>query len=239
MTFPTPEAKRDYVRRMFTRIARRYDLMNRVMTGGRDRRWRELTAQAAQLPPDGRALDVGAGTGDLALALLKAQPSATVVASDFTPAMLQLARRKLPPQAPPVASDALWLPFAEASFDAVVSGFVLRNLADLQAGLREMARVTRPGGRVVSLEIAQPTGLLVRTLHRLYFHGAVPLIGALLAGSYTAYRYLPSSLDVFLTPAELERELEAAGLIQVGHHRIAFGGVVIHWGVKPAAGAHP
>lgn len=218
---------------MFSDIAERYDLMNRVMSAGRDQRWREEAVTEARLPERGLVLDLGAGTGDLSRAVLKKSPQATVIAADFSEAMLRQAKAKLPPNAPPAAADALQLPFAADTFDAVLSGWLLRNLADLRHGLKEMGRVTKPGGRVVSLEVAEPETKAVQALHRLYFHGLVPLLGAVLARSYSAYRYLPQSLEVFVTPGQLRDLYLEAGLRKAGYRRLALGGIVIHWGTKP------
>ena len=236
---PPPERKATYVRAMFGRIARRYDLMNRLMTLGRDRAWRRYTV--ARLTGDGgagRILDVATGTGDLALEARQQHPDAQVVGLDFTPEMLLLARQKaaLPQNPQPsldlTAGDALRLPFPDAVFDGVVSGFALRNVTDIPAAFAEMARVTRPGGRVACLEIAKPRTPFFRQLFQLYFYRFVPLIGGLLTGQRQAYTYLPHSLTAFLTPDEIVQVMRRSGWEQVSYKRLMLGAVAVHVGVR-------
>jgi demethylmenaquinone methyltransferase / 2-methoxy-6-polyprenyl-1,4-benzoquinol methylase len=221
------------VRAMFDRIARVYDRMNSVMTAGMDDRWRQRAAQLAALGPGERALDVATGTGDLAVALKqRVGPSGEVVGLDFSEPMLELAREK----APDVrfeAGNALELPYGDAEFHAVTVGFGARNFADLQRGLAEMARVTRPGGRVVVLEITTPQRPPLSWFFRFWFDGAVPALGRL-AGDSAAYSYLPSSVRRFPGPAELAAELVAAGLRDVRWVLTAGGIIAIHVGEKPA-----
>jgi demethylmenaquinone methyltransferase/2-methoxy-6-polyprenyl-1,4-benzoquinol methylase len=226
--------KAEAVRAMFTRIAGRYDLMNAVMTGGRHHAWRRLTAAAIAGAPDGPALDLATGTGDLALALRDADPGRPVVAADFSEAMLRQARPKLRARGERrvmlLAADALALPFPDKTFACVTSAFLLRNLADLPAGLAEMRRVTLPGGLVVSLEITRPSAPGWRALFGLYFHRVVPLIGAALAGDRAAYTYLPQSVERFVTPPELARLMGQAGLRDVRYRRLGLGTIAIHVG---------
>jgi demethylmenaquinone methyltransferase/2-methoxy-6-polyprenyl-1,4-benzoquinol methylase len=222
------------VRAMFTRIASRYDLMNSVMTAGRHHAWRRITAAAVADAPDGPALDLATGTGDLALALRAASPRRSVVAADFSRGMLRHARRKLRARGERrvllLAADALALPFPDRTFACVTSAFLLRNLADLSAGLAEMRRVTMPGGLVASLEITRPDVPGWGALFAFYFNRMVPLIGALVAGDRAAYTYLPRSVERFVTPRELTRLLEQAGLRDVGHRRLGLGTIAIHVG---------
>jgi demethylmenaquinone methyltransferase / 2-methoxy-6-polyprenyl-1,4-benzoquinol methylase len=214
------------VRRMFDRISPVYDAMNRVMTVGLDQRWRRLTARAVVRPGD-RVLDACCGTGDLALAARDA--GGDVVGLDFSPAMLERARAK--------ASDVEWvegdvtaLPFQDGSFDAVTVGFGIRNVPDLEAGLGELARVLRPGGRLGCLEITQPQGVL-RPFFRLWFDGVVPLMGRVLPGG-AAYSYLPASVRRFPGPVELGAAMERAGFEQVQWKLLAGGIVALHGAVK-------
>jgi len=222
---------------MFAGIAPRYDLMNRLMTGGRDQAWRRAAARMAVAPAGSLALDLATGTGDLARALLDEGAVRGVVGVDFVEGMLRLGRDKLRAAGERrvrfLAGDALALPFRDASFGCVASAFLLRNLADLPGGLAEMARVTRPGGSVVALEITQPTLPGWRHAFRLYFHHVVPAVGALVARDRAAYTYLPRSVDRFVPPPELARLMEAAGLRDVRYRRVALGTVTIHAGVRP------
>jgi demethylmenaquinone methyltransferase / 2-methoxy-6-polyprenyl-1,4-benzoquinol methylase len=228
------------VQQMFARIAPRYDLMNTLMTGGRDRAWRRAAARLAAPPRGSLALDLATGTGDLALALLDEADVRGVVGVDFVEGMLRLGRAKLDGRGERrvrlLAGDALALPFADASFGCVASAFLLRNLADLPAGLAEMRRVTAPGGSVVALEITQPTLPGWRQAFRLYFHHVVPAVGALVAGNREAYTYLPQSVDRFVTPAELVELMEAVGLRDVRVRRVGLGTVTIHVGRVGRAG---
>jgi demethylmenaquinone methyltransferase / 2-methoxy-6-polyprenyl-1,4-benzoquinol methylase len=218
------------VRAMFDRIAGVYDRMNSVMTAGMHHRWRERAADLARVGPGSRALDVGTGTGDLAIEL--ARRGAAVTGLDFAPAMLEVARRK----APDVAferGDALALPHGDGEFDAVTVGFGARNFSDLNRGLREMARVTRPGGRVVVLEITSPQRAPLSWFFRLWFDRAVPALGRL-AGDSDAYAYLPSSVRRFPGPEELARRMGAAGLDDVRWIITAGGIIALHAGTRRA-----
>jgi demethylmenaquinone methyltransferase/2-methoxy-6-polyprenyl-1,4-benzoquinol methylase len=226
------------VRAMFARIAPRYDLMNAVMTGGRDQAWRRTAARLGAPAPGGLVLDLATGTADLALAFLGETPARGVLGVDFVEGMLALARDKLAARGERrvrlLAADALALPFPDGAFACVASAFLLRNLADLGAGLAEMRRVTAPGGSVVALEITQPTLPGWRAAFRLYFHHVVPAVGALLARDRAAYTYLPRSVDRFVAPRELARLMEGAGLRNVRFVRVALGTVTIHVGRTPA-----
>ncbi len=219
---------------MFTRIAGRYDLMNSLMTGGRHHAWRRLTAAAVAGAPAGLALDLATGTGDLALAVRAAAPGRVVVGADFSEAMLQHARAKLRARGERgvtlLAADALALPFADKTFACVTSAFLLRNLADLAAGLQEMRRVTRPGGLVAALEITRPGVPGWDAAFGLYFNRLVPLIGAAVAGDRAAYTYLPQSVERFVTPRQLAQMMETAGLRDVRYRRLALGTIAVHVG---------
>jgi demethylmenaquinone methyltransferase/2-methoxy-6-polyprenyl-1,4-benzoquinol methylase len=227
-------SKVEAVRAMFTRIADRYDLMNSVMTGGRHHAWRRLTAAAVAGAPGGLALDLATGTGDLALALREITPGRLVVGADFSEAMLRHARAKVRARAEVgvalLAADALALPFADETFACVTSAFLLRNLADLSAGLAEMRRVTRPGGLVAALEITRPQVPGWDTAFGLYFNRVVPLIGAVVAGDRAAYTYLPRSVERFVTPPELAKLMTRAGLRDVRYRRLALGTIALHVG---------
>jgi demethylmenaquinone methyltransferase / 2-methoxy-6-polyprenyl-1,4-benzoquinol methylase len=212
----------DGVQRMFDRIAPVYDAMNRVMTAGLDRRWRRVTVE--QVVRDGdRVLDACCGTGDLALAA-RAR-GADVVGLDFSEAMLERARAKSS-DVDWVRGDVLALPFDDASFDAVTVGFGVRNVDDLEAGLRELRRVLRPGGRLGILEITRPRGV-VAPFYRLWFDRVVPLLGKALPGG-SAYTYLPASVRRFPGPEELAGLLETCGFAAVRFRLFAGGIVALH-----------
>jgi len=231
--FASGPTKAHYVARMFSTIAHRYDLMNRLMTGWQDQRWRRLAVQELNAPPGAVVLDVGTGTGDFLPLLVEAGYRA--VGADFTYAMMARGREKLANcggQASFVASDALALPFPNEAFDGLVNGFLLRNLADLPRGLAEMQRVVKPGARVVCLEITNPTLPVFRQAFGLYFGHLVPIVGGLISGRADAYAYLPESVRGFVSPDQLKTLMQAAGLRQVRYRRLALGTVTIHVGTK-------
>jgi demethylmenaquinone methyltransferase/2-methoxy-6-polyprenyl-1,4-benzoquinol methylase len=218
------------VRAMFDRIARVYDRMNAVMTAGLDRRWRQRAADLARVGPRDRALDVATGTGDLAIELRSR--GAEVTGLDFSEEMLSLAREK-EPAIEWRSGNALTLPFADDEFVAATVGFGARNFQDLGGGLREMARVVRPGGRVVVLEITTPQRPPLSWFFRLWFDRAVPALGRV-AGDPDAYSYLPSSVRRFPGPEELAAKLAAAGLEDVRWVLTAGGIIAIHAGTRRA-----
>jgi len=227
MSVETGRLAPDAVRDMFDRIAPVYDLMNRAMSLGLDVRWRRLTARAV-VRPDDRVLDVCCGTGDLALADLEA--GGNVTGLDFSERMLARARRKSD-AIEWVRGDATALPFPEDTFDAVTVGFGVRNLADLESGLRELARVLRPGGRLGCLEITRPTGAL-RPFFRLWFDALVPLAGRVLPGG-SAYTYLPASVRRFPGPEDLAAAMERAGFSTIRWKLLGGGIVALHTAAKP------
>ena len=223
------------VQAMFDRIAGVYDRMNSVMTAGLHHHWRSRAADLAQAGAGGDVLDVATGTGDLAIELAgRVGPEGHVIGSDFSHGMLGLARDK-DQRISWEWANALDLPYADGRFDAVTVGFGARNFSDLDAGLREMARVTRPGGHVVVLEITTPTRPPLSTFFRAWFDRVVPLIGRV-AGDSDAYTYLPSSVKRFPGPHELAQRLAEAGLDEV-HYVLTAGGIIaIHAGRKPIGG---
>jgi demethylmenaquinone methyltransferase / 2-methoxy-6-polyprenyl-1,4-benzoquinol methylase len=210
------------VRAMFDRIAGVYDRMNSVMTAGMHHQWRERAVDLARVGPGSRALDVATGTGDLAIAL--SRRGAEVVGLDFSEGMLELARRKAP-QLRFEQGDALALPYADGEFDAATVGFGARNFSDLEQGLREMARVVRPGGRVVVLEITTPTRPPLSTFFHLWFDRVVPLLGR-----DEAYTYLPNSVKRFPGPEALGAVLHGVGLEDVRWILTAGGIIALHVG---------
>jgi demethylmenaquinone methyltransferase / 2-methoxy-6-polyprenyl-1,4-benzoquinol methylase len=213
------------VRRMFDRIAPFYDLMNKVMTAGLDRRWRKATIRETVKPGD-RVLDACCGTGDLAVAAQGAG-AGEIVGVDFSERMLERARRK-GPELEWVQADVLALPFQDASFDGVVVGFGVRNVEDLEAAIREFRRVLKPGGRLGILEITTPRGPL-KVFYRVWFDRIVPLLGRLLPGG-DAYTYLPASVRRFPGPEDLAELLRASGFDGVRFRRFGGGIVALHVG---------
>ena len=255
------------VRAMFDRVAGVYDLLNTVMTAGLHHRWRSRAVDFAKVGPGDRVLDVATGTGDLAIELARrVSPGGEVVGSDFSEAMLARARLKGAKALPgislsnPSASngssrsgaaslsfewgDALELPYADDSFDAATVSFGARNFSDLGRGLREMARVVRPGGRVVVLEMTTPTRPPLSLFYRVWFDRVVPLIGGLAGGLARlrrrpaggtgqttiaeAYTYLPNSVKRFHSPAALAAEMERAGCVDIGYVLMAGGIIAVH-----------
>lgn len=222
-----------YVRGMFARIAPRYDLMNRIMTLGQDRRWRSEVIRRAALAPGDRLLDLGAGTGDLAGEALRRHPNCPVVAADFTIEMMQSGRLRTGAERISwTGADAQKLPFPDQVFDAVVSGFLLRNVSDLPGSLHELLRVLRPGGRMIALDTTRPAQNLLTPLINFHLHSIIPWLGRIVAGDAAAYTYLPDSTAGFLNAEQLAGRMSAAGFREVGFMRLMFGSIAIHWGLK-------
>jgi demethylmenaquinone methyltransferase/2-methoxy-6-polyprenyl-1,4-benzoquinol methylase len=220
---------------MFDRVAPRYDALNRVLSAGRDAGWRRRALSLARVGPDEVALDVGVGTGDLSFGLLDASDAAArVVGIDLSAAMLAAAARRAEERVETrfsgVLANAERLPFGEAAFTGVVAGFAVRNFGDLAAGLREMRRVLRPGGRAVILELSTPTNAIVRAAYRLYFHRLSPLVATLLRGDPAAYRYLPRSVAGFPAADAFANLMRDAGFARVRYEPLTFGIAAIHVG---------
>jgi demethylmenaquinone methyltransferase/2-methoxy-6-polyprenyl-1,4-benzoquinol methylase len=239
VTPPTPRAGNTVdearVRDMFDRIAPVYDRMNTVMTAGADGRWRRAAVDAANLQAGDRAVDVACGTGKLASELARrVGPFGHVVGVDLAPRMVELARASQPDlvQLEFRVGNALALPFDGGTFDAATIGFGMRNLADFEAGFRELARVVRPGGRVVCLELTVPRPRWWGRMFHGTFRRAAPWLGALF-GQRDAYRYLPTSLDGFPDPVRLAATMRAAGLEDVSFRRLGLGSVALHTGTVP------
>jgi demethylmenaquinone methyltransferase/2-methoxy-6-polyprenyl-1,4-benzoquinol methylase len=226
----------EQVNRMFDRVADRYDLLNSLMTAGLHHRWRQRAAERAELSPGDAALDVCCGTGDLALELAaRVAPGGHVVGCDFSEPMLDLARDKAARAGADAVrfewADALRLPYDAGSFDAVTVGFGVRNFADRRRGIAELARVLRPGGRCVILEITRPTRPPLSSFYSLWFDRLVPLLGRI-AGDAEAYSYLPESVRSFPAPRALAEELDAAGLGRIRWTVLAGGIIAIHSGIR-------
>jgi demethylmenaquinone methyltransferase/2-methoxy-6-polyprenyl-1,4-benzoquinol methylase len=217
---------------MFDRISPSYDRMNLLMSMGRDGRWRRLGVRAAGVRPGDAALDVCCGTGDFAVELRRAVgPSGRVVGLDFSPQMLEMARRKSS-AVEWLQGDALALPFADGEFAAACVGFGVRNLSDHRRGFAEMARVVRPGGRVVCLEMSTPPAP-IRPFSQLWTDRGVPVLGRIVAHDPDAYRYLPESVHRFPPAPELAAIMRDAGLVDVGYRRLMMGVVALHVGTVP------
>lgn len=218
---------------MFRSIARSYDVVNRLLSLGQDQRWRRRALELAQLPPEGRLLDVATGTGDLALLARRQYPALRVCGADLTPAMLAQARDKTGAHTIHwTVADGVRLPYPDAAFDAVISVFMLRNVPDVLQTLQEQVRVVKPGGRVVCLEMTWPQRFPMKWLFSLYFFTLPPLVGGLISGDRQAYRYLPRSVAQFLSPPALARVLEQAGLHGVAWQTQMLGTVVAAVGEK-------
>jgi demethylmenaquinone methyltransferase/2-methoxy-6-polyprenyl-1,4-benzoquinol methylase len=222
---------------MFDRIAPRYDLLNRLLSLGTDLSWRRRALEIARLGDGARALDVGTGTGDFALALLARSPgSATVTGVDISTGMLKVAelrsaKARLGPRYERLIASVESLPFADGVFDVAVAGFVIRNVGDIPRGLREMRRVLRPGGRAVILDLHTPRNPMVRRLHRSYSFIS-PRLAAAVGSDPDAYRYLPRSIEAFYDPETLASLLRNAGFARVRFERLTFGIAAIHVGER-------
>lgn len=226
-----PQDRANYVNQTFSRIARHYDLMNRIMTGGMDIRWRREVIRLAGLREGGKLLDLGAGTGDLARAALKHCLSADITAADFTFEMMTSGndwngvRR--------INADALALPFDSQSFDAVISGFLMRNVCSVKQCLNEQFRVLKPGARVVILDTTRPRTNILSPFIRFYLRSVIPFLGTIITGEREAYTYLPESTNNFLRAEELAAAMQEAGFKDVSFRIRMFGTIAIHSAFKP------
>ncbi len=232
MTKLSGPAKATYVRAMFDNIARRYDLMNTLMTLGQHQNWRRAAARLAQPPRNGLALDLATGTGDFGAALQDIEPSCRVVGVDFALEMMRLGQSKYDGHMAFVAGDMLGLPLPDNAFDCSVNGFVLRNVADVRAAFAEMYRVLKPHGRAISLEITSPRMPIWRDVFATYFDRIVPSIGGWLSGNPAAYRYLPQSVHDFMAPEQVADVLRAVGFSQVYFRIWALGSMAVFVGIK-------
>lgn len=235
-TLPNEQERHDYVRALFDAIAPRYDLLNSLLSLRLHHAWRRTAARAARLEPGDTALDLCTGTGDFAAQLARyVGPTGRVVGGDFSLPMLRLGARKTRHSSGVVQmtlADAQRLPYPENRFDAVTIGFGIRNVADREQGIREMARVVRPGGRVVILEFNQPQNRLFAALYRGYSFTILPWLGGLISGRRSAYEYLPSSVAAFPSREALAEMMRRAGLDDIRVTDLTFGAVAIHVGVK-------
>lgn len=232
----TEQARR--VREMFATIATRYDLLNHLLSGNIDKRWRRLvvkTLSATLSNREAHILDVACGTGDLSLTL-SANGQARIVGIDFCRPMLDIAASKASRSrslVPFVEGDALDLPFGDRSFEAVTIAFGLRNLANVEAGIEELLRILKPGGRVAVLEFSKPKAPVLRSLFKIYFTKLLPLFGGLISGSKSAYQYLPDSVQRFPDQNELASIMKEAGFEDITFQNLTGGIAALHLGTRP------
>lgn len=226
-----------YVREMFARIAPRYDRANRLLTAGLDERWRRRAIALLAPPPGGRILDLCCGTGDLVFHLLRTDPSLVVTGVDFCAPMLDCARARAPHEARGTAEfvegDAMSLDCADDTFDGATMGFSLRNVVDVDAVLREVLRVIKPGSRFVNLDVSKAPNKLWKRAFDLYFYGIVPLVGGIVGGSKQAYTYLPNSLTHHPNAIELRDRFARAGFANASYVPLMGGAIALHYGSKP------
>lgn len=228
-----PEDK-SHVQAMFGRIAPRYDLMNRLMTFGRDQAWRRFVVEKAQLSNDSMVLDIASGTGDIAFAIRQTYPSANIVAADFALPMMQVGQqRPFGQKVGWLGADALQLPLPSTEFNAVVSGFLFRNVPDIDQALAEQLRVLKPGGRIVTLDTTPPENPLLKPFINIHLKLIIPVVGKLITGDSQAYSYLPESTLAFKSAEALAERFEKAGFKDVGFKKFMMGTVAVHWGTKP------
>lgn len=219
---------------MFGRISKRYDLLNRLISLGLDIRWRRFLIKKAQVPDRGVVLDAGAGTGDIAIEIKQRYPILRVFAADLTYEMIAVGKkRQSGDKIEWCQADALKLPFPDAMFDAVTSGFLARNVPDMDAMFREQIRVLKPGGRLVCLDTSPVPDNIFKPVVLFYYRFIIPVIGMLISGEKDAYRYLPETTIKFVRPEILANKLKEAGLIDVKFKRFMFGNIAVHWGIRP------
>ena len=223
-----------YVREMFASIAPRYDATNKLLTGGVDESWRKRAVRELAPTPGSAILDMCCGTGDLSFHLSRTDPSLRITGVDFCEPMLDGARRRSPKEARGEirfdVADVMALPFEDAAFDGAIMGFSMRNVVDIIGTLREARRVLKPGTRFVNLDVSKAPNPLFKRAFDLYFYGVVPLVGGLVVGSKSAYRYLPNSLTNYPGADELARRFTTAGFSDVRYVRLAGGAIAVHVG---------
>lgn len=237
MAHLTGKDRSQYVQGMFDRVAKRYNILNRVMTFGQDMRWRRYVVQQAELPAGGKLLDLAAGTGDIAFEAKRTVPSASIVAADFSLGMMRAGQHlEYGDKVAWSAADALELPFAGGQFDAVVSGYLVRNVIDIPRTLAEQMRVLKPGGRIVILDTTPPPNNLLRPFILFHLNYIIPLLGRIIGGKSAAdaYKYLPESTQAFKTPEELAALMRKSGYQNVTFKTFMLGTMAVHRGEKPA-----
>ena len=229
------QERANYVQEMFGRIAGRYNIMNRIMTFGQDMSWRRFVVKQAKLPTKGALLDLATGTGDIAFEAKESHPDAHVIGADFALPMMFVGQNE--PRGKTIdwsAADALNLPFPNARFDAVVSGYLMRNVIDIPKALKEQARVLKNGGRIVILDTAPPPSNILKPFILIHMNYVIPILGRLIGGQAAAdaYKYLPESTQAFKTAPELVELLKQAGYQNIGFKLVMLGTQMIVWGEK-------
>lgn len=234
MSHLTGSERAAYVQAMFGRVAGRYNLMNRLMTGGQDLKWRRFVVQQARLKPGDKLLDLATGTGDIAFEAIKAVGNnLQAVGADFALPMMHVGQKEsLGDRVEWTAADALNLPFPDATFDAVTSGYLIRNVIDIPRTFAEQLRVLKPGGRIVVLDSAPPPKNLLRPFILIHLRYIIPLLGRIVTENADAYKYLPESTQAFKTPEELAAIMRRAGMQNVQYRTFMFGTMAVHWGTK-------
>jgi demethylmenaquinone methyltransferase / 2-methoxy-6-polyprenyl-1,4-benzoquinol methylase len=222
-----------YVQNMFDRIAGRYNLMNRIMTGGQDMRWRRFVVQQAQIPAGGKLLDLATGTGDIGFEAIKAVSGIHVVGADFSLGMMIVGKNMpMGEKMDWCGADALQLPFPDNTFNAVTSGYLMRNVIDIPRTLKEQLRVLKPGGRIVVLDTSPPPDNWTGPFIEIHLRYIIPTLGRIISGNADAYQYLPSSTQAFKTPQELAAIMCEAGVRNVEYQTFMLGTMAVHWGEK-------
>ena len=218
---------------LFSRIASRYDLVNHLITGWQDNRWRRFAVKKLALPPSARLLDIGSGNGQIVQEVGRQYPDCMCIAADLTLAMIAVGQgNNFPVQVSWTAADAGFLPFQEGIFDGVISGFLVRNLGDVMVGLKNQYRILKTGGRIAILDTTKPPNHFLAPIIRLYMTNIIPIIGGIFTGNNEAYGYLNKSTQGFLRAEELAAYLAAAGFKKVAYQQFAFGMISVHWGEK-------
>ena len=228
-----PAGWNEQIRNMFGGIAHRYDLMNTLMSFGMDRLWRKRVVRLAGMPQRGMLLDIGAGTGKISLEASRAYGDALVVAVDLTAGMMKVGMKSCPSRVKWSCADALELPFRDSIFDAVTSGFLVRNVPDVRRAFDEQFRVVRPGGSVICLDAGPPPDTMLKPFIKVHLNWVIPRLGALITGNSAAYRYLPASTQAFKAAEEIASLMKEAGFTEVAFERHMFGAINIVHGKRP------
>jgi len=218
---------------LFSRIASRYDLVNHLITGWQDNRWRRFAVKKLELPPSTKLLDIGSGNGQIVQEVGRQYPDCMCVAADLTLAMMAVGQgNNFPVQANWTTADAGLLPFQEGIFDGVISGFLIRNMEDIMVGLKNQYRILKTGGRIAILDTTKPPNHFLAPIIRFYMTNIIPIIGRIFTGNKKAYGYLNESTQGFLRAEELAAYMAAAGFKKVDYQQFAFGMISVHWGEK-------